>query len=155
VIDDTLTTGRARAAAPPPPVFVDTSGRRQRRVRRLGRLLAVPGAGYLALLASSMLGGPSLDAPFLPQSPNHAGPGARPSATATADPPSPVLPGTPVTTAVRNGTPTAVAGRPTPTAGVTSATLTPAPTPTPPRPSPTVTHGKSTAQPSRKPTKTP
>ncbi|MER7750772.1 hypothetical protein [Kitasatospora sp. NPDC097643] len=48
------------------PVFVDSSGRRQRRVRRLGVLLAVPAVGYLGLLASTVLGGPTVNAPFLP-----------------------------------------------------------------------------------------
>ncbi|MFE0464320.1 hypothetical protein ACFW1A_34205 [Kitasatospora sp. NPDC058965] len=58
-------TGGA-AGATPPPVFVDSSGRRQRRVRRLGLLLAVPAVGYLALLVSTVLGGPTVSAPFLP-----------------------------------------------------------------------------------------
>ncbi|MER5601595.1 hypothetical protein [Streptomyces sp. NPDC002265] len=49
------------------PVFVDSSGRRQRRVRRAARLLVIPAAGYVALLISAVLGGPSLSAPFVPQ----------------------------------------------------------------------------------------
>ncbi|WP_051969741.1 hypothetical protein [Kitasatospora azatica] len=48
------------------PVFVDASGRRQRRVRRAGRLLAIPAAGYVALLISSALGGPTVHSPLLP-----------------------------------------------------------------------------------------
>lgn len=48
------------------PVFVDASGRRQRRVRRLGYLLVIPAAGYAALLLSTLLGGPSVDSPYLP-----------------------------------------------------------------------------------------
>ncbi|WP_317444084.1 hypothetical protein [Streptomyces collinus] len=49
------------------PVFVDSSGRRQRRVRRAARLLVIPAGGYIALLVSAVLGGPSLNAPFVPQ----------------------------------------------------------------------------------------
>lgn len=49
------------------PVFVDSSGRRQRRVLRAARLLVIPAGGYVALLISAVLGGPSLDAPFVPQ----------------------------------------------------------------------------------------
>ncbi|MEY9964899.1 hypothetical protein ABIA33_002941 [Streptacidiphilus sp. MAP12-16] len=48
------------------PVFVDSSGRRQRRVRRLGRLLIVPAAAYVALLVSTLLGGPTIQSPLLP-----------------------------------------------------------------------------------------
>ncbi|GAA4998554.1 hypothetical protein GCM10023335_10210 [Streptomyces siamensis] len=49
------------------PVFVDSSGRRQRRVLRAARLLVIPAGGYAALLVSAVLGGPSLNAPFVPQ----------------------------------------------------------------------------------------
>ncbi|MGW2522749.1 hypothetical protein ACWC09_38355 [Streptomyces sp. NPDC001617] len=49
------------------PVFVDSSGRRQRRVLRAARLLAIPAGGYVALLISTMLGGPSISSPFVPQ----------------------------------------------------------------------------------------
>ncbi|MFE4424904.1 hypothetical protein [Streptomyces sp. NPDC056817] len=55
------------------PVFVDSSGRRQRRVLRAARLLVIPAGGYIALLISTVLGGPSLSAPFVPQ-PNSAHP---------------------------------------------------------------------------------
>ncbi|MBM9507965.1 hypothetical protein ITX44_26130 [Streptomyces sp. KK5PA1] len=48
------------------PVFVDASGRRQRTVRRLGRFLVVPAAGYIALLLSSAFGGPTISSPYLP-----------------------------------------------------------------------------------------
>ncbi|MEV0536544.1 hypothetical protein [Kitasatospora sp. NPDC050463] len=60
------TPSRQAAETTAAPVFVDSSGRRQRRVRRLGLLLAVPAAGYLVLLASTVLGGPTVSAPFLP-----------------------------------------------------------------------------------------
>jgi hypothetical protein len=49
------------------PVFVDSSGRRQRRVLRAARLLVIPAGGYVALLISALLGGPTLNAPFVPQ----------------------------------------------------------------------------------------
>lgn len=60
------------------PVFVDSSGRRQRRVLRVARLLVIPAGGYVALLISSLLGGPSISSPFvpLPDSPHRATPRA-------------------------------------------------------------------------------
>jgi hypothetical protein len=48
------------------PVFVDNSGRRPWRARWVGRLLVVPAVGYVVLLVSTALGGPSVQAPFLP-----------------------------------------------------------------------------------------
>ncbi|WP_405015179.1 hypothetical protein [Kitasatospora sp. NBC_01539] len=134
-------------------MFVDASGRRQRRVRRAGRILAVPAAGYLALLASSALGGPTLDAPFLPGNPARTAP-------APAAPPE-----TPTAAATTTARPTAPAAPASPTRGVTpttrtTAVRTPAQASTPPpaataAPTSAATHGKSTAQPSRRPTKTP
>ncbi|MEU9440655.1 hypothetical protein AB0D42_06950 [Streptomyces sp. NPDC048304] len=60
------------AAAPPPdadrddrPVFVDASGRRGRRFRRLGMGVAVACAGYGAVIAATLLSGNST-APWLP-----------------------------------------------------------------------------------------
>ncbi|MFF8942455.1 hypothetical protein ACF1A5_09295 [Streptomyces sp. NPDC014864] len=60
------------------PVFVDSSGRRQRRVQRATRLLLIPAGGYVALLISTVLGGPSISSPVVPQphSPHPAAPGA-------------------------------------------------------------------------------
>lgn len=96
--DDTLELPRIRAASPsgagaagaaePSPVFVDSSGRRQRRVRRLGWLLVVPAAGYVVLVLSSLFGGPTLESPFLP-APRSAD--AAPSKAPAAEPrrPSP------------------------------------------------------------------
>jgi hypothetical protein len=52
---------------PARPVFVDSSGRRQRLVRRAARLLVIPAGGYVALLISTVLGGPGVSAPFVPQ----------------------------------------------------------------------------------------
>ena len=62
------------------PVFVDSSGRRQRRVLRAARLLVIPAGGYVALLISTLLGGPSISSPFVPQ-PDSTHP-ATPRATA-------------------------------------------------------------------------
>ncbi|MFE1308456.1 hypothetical protein [Streptomyces sp. NPDC058755] len=67
------------------PVFVDSSGRRQRRVLRAARLLVIPAGGYVALLISTMLGGPSISSPFVPQS--GASHPAVPRATAPDSPP--------------------------------------------------------------------
>ncbi|MFJ6761106.1 hypothetical protein ACIQNK_39650 [Streptomyces sp. NPDC091273] len=53
-------------AAAEAPVFVDRSGRRQRRVRRWGYLLVVPAVAYVVLLMSTLLGGPTFQSPFLP-----------------------------------------------------------------------------------------
>ncbi|MFC0624646.1 hypothetical protein [Kribbella deserti] len=68
------------------PIFVDPSGRRHRSVRRLGALLAVPAAGYLVLLASSLLGGPAPNTPFIPL----------PDAVRQLSKPKPVVTPTPV-----------------------------------------------------------
>ncbi|GAA1235049.1 hypothetical protein GCM10009665_26520 [Kitasatospora nipponensis] len=99
--DDTLELAPVRADLPAPPgppgpavaapVFVDGSGRRQRRVRRAGRLLAVPAAGYVVLLVSSALGGPTVNSPFLPLPGPPAtsappGPAAQPPAPTAAAP---------------------------------------------------------------------
>jgi hypothetical protein len=49
------------------PVFLDVTGRRLRRVRVLGAAAAFVVIGYLGLLVSAALGGPTIDAPFLPR----------------------------------------------------------------------------------------
>ncbi|MGW5259242.1 hypothetical protein ACWERW_41415 [Streptomyces sp. NPDC004012] len=49
------------------PVFVDATGRRQRRVLRAAQLLVIPAGGYVALLISTLLGGPTFSAPFVPR----------------------------------------------------------------------------------------
>ncbi|MFB7503901.1 hypothetical protein [Streptomyces broussonetiae] len=69
------------------PVFVDASGRRQRRVLRAARLLVIPAGGYVALLISTVLGGPGAGAPFVPQS--DAAHRATPHVTASDSPPAP------------------------------------------------------------------
>ncbi|MFJ5026787.1 hypothetical protein ACIQB5_01575 [Streptomyces sp. NPDC088560] len=119
------------------PVFVDTSGRRQRRVMRAARLLVIPAGGYVALLISTVLGGPGGSAPFVPQpdaahratprvtaSDSPSGPGhsagragsatghpdSRPTARRTAPPVRPTASTAPATTAPTRATsPTATA----------------------------------------------
>lgn len=72
---------------PARPVFVDASGRRQRRVMRAARLLVIPAGGYVALLISTVLGGPGVGAPFVPQS--DAAHRATPRVTASDSPSAP------------------------------------------------------------------
>jgi len=77
------------------PIFVDASGRRQRRVLRAARLLVIPAGGYVALLISTVLGGPSLSSPFVPQpdsthpKPHAAAPDSSPDAGHSAGSASP------------------------------------------------------------------
>ncbi|MEE4424500.1 hypothetical protein [Streptomyces bugieae] len=91
------------------PVFVDSSGRRQRRVLRAARLLVIPAGGYVAVLISTMLGGPSISSPFVPHA-DSAHP-ARP--TATAPDPSPGT-GHPARSASPTATNSGTAARKTP-----------------------------------------
>ncbi|MFF4343216.1 hypothetical protein ACFY00_25215 [Kitasatospora sp. NPDC001540] len=149
----------ARPADPAPPVFVDASGRRQRRSRRIGWLLAVPAAGYLALVASSALGGPSFDAPFVPKPAAPAGPSI-PVPSGAPDPGTgPVADGRPTPGPDRTGAattrparataaPVAASSAPGGTAGPTTAATTPGAA---------ASHGRPTAAPgnSRKPVKNP
>jgi len=140
------------------PVFLDPSGRRQRRVRRLGRLLAIPAAAYVALLLSTALGGPSVDSPYLPlpaAGDHHTGgtdTGHRTPGTAEGGPGAGTKRTTP-TTGSPAGRPTTGTGTggasPHPSApGATSAPASPGATAsTAPSATavPTVTHGRSTA----------
>ncbi|MFG2824095.1 hypothetical protein ACGFX4_32275 [Kitasatospora sp. NPDC048365] len=140
---------RARALpAEEAPVFVDASGRRRRRVQRIGRLLAIPAAGYLLLLASNLLGGPAVDAPFLPQPPERTTPAPQaPQPTAAAE----------------AAAADAAAADPTSSAPATRrATAPPAPTAAAPTtdpataaPTPSASRGKPTAPNPHKPTKSP
>ncbi|GLV94393.1 hypothetical protein Slala04_58470 [Streptomyces lavendulae subsp. lavendulae] len=110
----------ARTAEGPPdpphaeaPVFVDSSGRRQRRVRRWGRLLVIPAAAYVILLLSTLMGGPTFPSPFLPsaQAPQPPAPG-EPAKAATAGPsPRRTAGGSP------RATPAATPGSSTPVTG--------------------------------------
>lgn len=126
------------------PVFVDSSGRRRRRVLRAARLLVIPAGGYVALLISSALGGPTISAPFVPQP--HSTHPATPRATAPDSSPgtarSPEI-GSP-TAARKTSDPTATraTSRPTdrPTASDTSA---PAVAPTSSASTPAVSPGST------------
>lgn len=124
------------------PVFLDASGRRQRRVRRFGRLLVVPAAGYVALLLSAALGGPTVSSPYLPL-PEASDHPARVSSPrpGTHEAPNPAT-GTPAggrrtPSAATSHAPAATNGAPSPTA---SSNVSPTPTEAP---SATATHGKS------------
>jgi hypothetical protein len=99
------------ASEPERPVFVDASGQRQRRALRAARLLMIPAGGYVALLISTLLGGPSVSAPFVPQ-PDTAHP-AKPGVTT---PDSPAGTGRPAGSA----NPAAVHAAPRPTGRKTS-----------------------------------
>ncbi|MFE1317690.1 hypothetical protein [Kitasatospora phosalacinea] len=149
----------ARPADPTAPVFVDASGRRQRRSRRIGWLLAVPAAGYLALVASSALGGPSFDAPFVPKPAAPAGPSI-PVSTGAPDPGTgPVADGRPTSGPDGTGAPaTRPAQAPVaPAAAASAPRSTAAPTTAAATPGSAASHGRSTAAPgnSRKPAKNP
>jgi hypothetical protein len=129
------------------PVFVDASGRRQRRVRRAGRLLAVPAAGYVVLLLVSALGGPTVSSPYLPlpaKGDHHGSPSPGPSTSGRT-------PGTPAAghTGGPTGGPGEAAAAPHTTARPPAGTATARPTATTATtagtPTATVTHGRSRA----------
>jgi hypothetical protein len=67
------------------PVFVDATGRRHRTIRRAGAFLAVPAVGYVVVLASSLLGGPTVDTPLIPL-PDAVRPVAGPRPVVTSPP---------------------------------------------------------------------
>ncbi|WP_143076684.1 hypothetical protein [Streptomyces sp. MUSC 14] len=156
----------------PKPVFVDISGGRRRRLRILVAALVTPAAAYVALLISTLVGGPTLPAllphPLRPKpgaavAHTHVAPRARTSRTAG--------------TARRQGIPSlaTTAGAKTvdrtsadvkssatakPSLAATSsptATSSPKPSPTAkPSPSPTRSKGhKPSPHPTRTPTATP
>ncbi|UXY20024.1 hypothetical protein N8I84_15835 [Streptomyces cynarae] len=122
------------------PVFVDSSGRRQRRVLRAARLLLIPAGGYVALLISAALGGPTLDAPFVPQpdpahhpaKPSVAAPDSSPEAGRSAGSASPTRARQASRPTARPTASTAPAATSAPTAGASpapAATHAAAPTP--------------------------
>lgn len=146
--DDTLELPRITVSSPnaaeppePSPVFVDSSGRRQRRVRRLGWLLVVPAAAYVVLVLSSLFGGPTLRSPFLPAprvadaAPSKApaaepGPSASAAPRRTAGPAGPAGPASPAPAAAVPAKPAAGNGSGTaPTARPTTAATGAAPSP--------------------------
>ncbi|MFJ6901573.1 hypothetical protein [Streptomyces hokutonensis] len=126
------------------PVFVDSSGRRRRRVLRAARLLVIPAGGYVALLISSALGGPTISAPFVPQP--HSTHPATPRATAPDSSPgtarSPEIGSPTAARKIPDSTATRTTSRPTdkPTA---SAAPAPAVAPTSSASTPAVTPGST------------
>lgn len=150
------------------PVFVDASGHRLRVVRIAAAVAVALALGYGALLVSAVVGGPTIDAPFLPQPPAAAG---QPPATTSTPTPTPTTPAgtTPSlapgvrTVSVEAPAPASStapdpasgpASTPAPAASATPAPAsTPSPQPTDPGKS-TDVHGSSTSAPgqTRKPT---
>ncbi|MFK4084772.1 hypothetical protein ACI2LF_11720 [Kribbella sp. NPDC020789] len=153
------------------PVFVDSSGHRHRRIRRLGAVVAIPVVGYVVLLVSSLLGGPRVDTPLIPlpeAGRQHPAPRVTPSSAPTTTPskptatekatagPATVRPVGATTSVPASARPTAPASSaPTTTPATSAPTVTPtvAPTITPGPPTTTPRHGKPSAPPGR--TKTP
>ncbi|REJ04507.1 hypothetical protein DY023_13745 [Microbacterium bovistercoris] len=72
-------------AVTPEPVFVDPAGRRMRWIRRTLWALVVLAVAYVALAISAFLGGPSIDAPLLPQPRAAVAPPAPTTVPKTAD----------------------------------------------------------------------
>lgn len=127
-------TSQAPAHHAAGPVFVDGSGRRQRRVRRLGRLLLLPAAGYVALLVSTAFGGPSVSSPYvpLPRSGDHRPGHADPTPAHRTHRPAPSA-----------DSPTATPGGTRTTAPASTRPASASPTAVPATPTATATHGKS------------
>ncbi|MDQ0312475.1 cytoskeletal protein RodZ [Kitasatospora herbaricolor] len=165
---DDVAPGRTRhgrkGAAEPTPVFVDASGRRQRQVRRFGRLLVVPAVGYVILLVSTLLGGPTVQSPFLPSAqaprPSVSGPPTTPEAPSPTVEAQPSARPAPTRSAARGATaataPTTTGPGAT-TAGASAAPATTAPGNSDSLPTSAAGHGKPTSAPGRsgKPTAKP
>ncbi|GAB4098560.1 hypothetical protein [Sinomonas halotolerans] len=123
------------------PVFVDSSGRRLRRVRHVWTLAGILVAGYLVLLMVALFGGPNVAAPYLPRPVAEAPRGApepRPAPSGASPAPTPTGPVVPAPAV-------AAAVAPAPQAPAPTAT-TPAPAPTaepvPAQPAPTEAPGQ-------------
>lgn len=123
-------------------------------MRRLGYLLVIPAAAYVALLLSTVLGGPSVDSPLLPvptAGDQRPGSGAK-GHTAPVSGDRTAAAGK-QNSGPRRGSRPAQPGPSSATAGVsappsTSGTISPSASPPPTAstaPSATATHGKSTA----------
>ncbi len=121
------------------PVFVDASGRRQRRVRRTARLLLIPAGGYVVLLVGTLLGGPAVTSPFVPppsgQDPRTHAPEPSPDVSDAAS--RPVASPRPAAAARPSARPTATLA---PVASAGTATAAPSPTATPTRQPPGMSH---------------
>lgn len=110
-----------RASARHTPVFVDASGRRLRGVRVAAGIALTAALSYVGLLASAVLGGPTIEAPFLPQPPVAAQNAPIPSPQPTASEARRVSPASPA--------PRRTASLPAPIVRATPAPSTPAPDP--------------------------
>jgi hypothetical protein len=122
-------------------------------IRRTGAVLAVPAVGYLILMASSLLGGPRLDTPLIPEAITK--PAARPHPTPGKTPAPLAHEPTAGSSDPADPTPTNGA-TPTPTVVSVTPTTTPAVTPTGPTVVPTAgTTGVPASRPSGTPTSTP
>lgn len=121
----------------PEPVFVDPAGRRMRWIRRTLWVLVVVAAAYVALAISAFLGGPTIDAPLLPQPPAAVAPPEPTPAAKTAD----AVPADPSTAPVdqdgTSGTDAGTMSDPSP-ASVPAPTAAPVPSQAP-APAPTET----------------
>ncbi|MEV6113561.1 hypothetical protein AB0L59_13860 [Streptomyces sp. NPDC052109] len=157
---DSGTEPAAPAGEPVRPVFVDSSGQRQRHVLRAARLLVVPAVAYVALLVSTMLGGPTVSAPFVPRpDPAHpathrvSSPGSR-SGTGHSAGSRGSHAGQAPSGPVGREAPSGPAGRPTAPSASPAATASTAPTAAAPGPTaaPTTTaSASSAATPARSP----
>ncbi|MFD5798481.1 hypothetical protein ACFWIO_34120 [Streptomyces diastatochromogenes] len=151
------------------PVFVDASGRRSRRFRRLGLLVAGACAGYAVVIVATLLSGSS-DAPWLPvpgqdddrparqvdSSPlPSASKAATPSATGQALPPTARSTSVPLTspgaTAPAATKPTAGTSSAPGTAGGTKKSPSAPASSAAPSPDPSPTSGSTTSAPSPSP----
>ncbi|MEU6589236.1 hypothetical protein ABZ923_08385 [Streptomyces sp. NPDC046881] len=151
------------------PVFVDESGRRSRRFRRLGQAVAVACAGYAAVIVATLLSGNSA-APWLPVPGQHADrPASKvdtsplPSASTTPTPPGTGTVTGPAVGTVETGTAVPASGSPAaadvsaagePSAGTSSAPGTTA-SPSPAAPSTAQTPAPSASATATAPAPTP
>jgi outer membrane biosynthesis protein TonB len=127
----------------PEPVFVDPAGRRLRWIRAAMWALIALAVGYVVLAISAVLGGPSINAPLLPQPPAAIATPEKPAPVKKTSAPSPSASSAPETDAPSDDvTPSAEPSSAPSTvpevASVSEPTPTPEPTPEPtPTPTPT------------------
>ncbi|MGC4897530.1 hypothetical protein [Micromonospora sp. DT31] len=139
----------------PPPVFVDPSGRRQRRLRRLAYCAGAVGLIYTLLVGVSFAGGPispSTVVPFVDETTEQREPSPTPSAPPTPAATS-IAPAPPVVSRTAPTGPPAISDTP-----ANTARPTPLPSARPTRATPTVPRPTAppptTAPPTAAPTST-
>lgn len=140
------------------PVFVDASGRRLRHVLRAGWALLAGVALYAVVVVTAALGGPSLDAPFLPQGPVDAqvspdGQQSDPTRTPSATPSSTGEPSDVTSSSSPTASPELTVGRDS--ADESSDVQAVASTTRPTAAAPTSTTASPTSQPSPTPSESP